>query len=198
VDSKTVDGSLFRGLPGDLISSIRTGLDGTFYETLIPESEKERISLLTPEERGEHRSGIKDRYYEVVYGRNNKSLYVRDSVRDLFRKNHPTFADVLAKLKRKDYRHSSHLLQNFEASLMIGRVCDRIRRERPETLVWTRHDSIITTSDAEPYVRSVMLDAFAALGIVPTLKTKTLNGGRGGRTRPPRPEPAIAGSGSDT
>jgi hypothetical protein len=79
-------------------------------------------------------------------------------------------ADFLHALKRRDHTLAARLAQNWEATLFTHRVCGRILKERPDAPVFTIHDSVLTTPDSVGYVRSVILDEFARLGVTPSLK----------------------------
>ena len=62
------------------------------------------------------------------------------------------------------------MLQNFEATVFIYRVCGRIMKEKPDLFVATIHDSVLTTPENVEYVETVIRDEFAKLGVTPTLK----------------------------
>jgi hypothetical protein len=53
---------------------------------------------------------------------------------------------------------------------MFGRVVPRIMRERPDLFISTIHDSILTPAGDGEFVRGVMLDEFAQLGVSPQVK----------------------------
>jgi hypothetical protein len=149
-------------LPEDLVRFLRNCESGQFYE-----------SLLTEEERKVKRSRdrLKRRFYVVLFGRNRLKRHRWPNVlRERFETEYPTVAAVLADLKRKNYRHSSHLLQNIEATAFIYRIGNRIRAERPDMPLFTIHDSLMTTPENVPYVRTIIASEFANFGIVPSLK----------------------------
>ena len=50
---------------------------------------------------------------------------------------------------------------------MFGRVVPRVIQERPDLFVATIHDSILTTVGSAEYVRQVMRNEFAQLGLSP-------------------------------
>jgi len=52
-----------------------------------------------------------------------------------FAARYPDVFAVLRALKRKDYRRSAWTLQNAEATLVIGTICGRLMRERPDLTV---------------------------------------------------------------
>jgi hypothetical protein len=149
-------------LPADLLESLRVLGEGKFYE-----------SLLTPEERARDkpsRDRMKLRFYRVLFGRNRGRRRFRNMLQERFRARHPTMAAVLFDLKRRNYKHSSHVLQNLEATIFIYRACGRVMRERPGCFVATLHDGVLTTPDDAGYVAGVIQDEFNKLGIKPTLK----------------------------
>jgi len=90
----------------------------------------------------------------------------------------PTVSDLCSLFKqptphrRKNaHKHLARCLQNLEATMFM-RICARIMREKPETIIILIHDAILTTADAEDYVRSVIMDEFRKVGMVPTLKPR--------------------------
>ena len=56
-------------------------------------------------------------------------------------------------------------LQRWEANLVIFRICDRIRRERPECWIATIHDAIACLERDVPFVVEVVEQELKALGI---------------------------------
>jgi hypothetical protein len=120
-----------------------------------------------------YRRRFKRRVFRVIFGRNREKGRYPNVVRARLRARFPTVAGVLRKLKARNYRHSSHLLQNFEATLFIYQICGRIMRERPDAVVFTVHDSILTTPDNAPYVAHIIEHEFAKLGVTPTLRQET-------------------------
>jgi hypothetical protein len=159
-------GNYATDLPPDLAAFLAACLDGSFYTW-----------LMTPEERArgkEFRARLKRRFFVVMFKPTKGKSRFRNRLHDRFRKVCPTAAAVLDALKEKNYRHSAHVLQNFEATLFIYRVCGRIMKERPGVRLVTVHDCIGTTAEHIPFVKRVILEEFAALfGVVPTLKEET-------------------------
>jgi hypothetical protein len=146
-------------LPADLTEYIRVCEEGRFYDCMM--SEDDRIK---------DKARIKKRWYRVLFGRNKaRDPRFQNQLRIRFKKRFPAVATVLRALKKKNYRHSAHVLQNYESTLFICLICGRIRKERPGTMLFTIHDSLLTTPDALEYVRRVVLDEFRKLGIRPTL-----------------------------
>jgi hypothetical protein len=157
-------------LPADLQESLRVCEQGTFYE-----------SMMTPEELaggGRYRERFKVRFYRLLFGRNRSRGQYPNVLRVRFRQRHPTLARALRDLKAKNYKHSCHLLQNLEATVIVHLVCGRVRMERPDTklrttALFTVHDAVMTTADDAAYVAGVVRDVFRnELGLEPTLKIK--------------------------
>lgn len=105
-------------------------------------------------------------YRYVFYGRNN----IKSDLNERFANEFPSVADMLASLKKRDYRRSSWLLQNYEATVFIWFICERIRDERPDLPIFTIHDSIVTVPEESSYVHAVIMDEFRKLGFSPPLR----------------------------
>jgi hypothetical protein len=147
-------------VPADLERYLRVCERGAFYESLMSHEEKSR---------GEkYRRRFKKRFYGVLFGKNRQGRFP-NQLRARFRERYPSVWKVLRALKRRNYRHSAHVLQNYEATLFVYLICGRIMKERPGIALYTIHDSILTTPDAVEYVRSVILDEFRRLGVRPKL-----------------------------
>jgi hypothetical protein len=56
----------------------------------------------------------------------------------------PSVARVLTEVKEKDYRRAAWLMQNYESTVFIKRVCGRIKKERPGVPLLTWHDCVGT------------------------------------------------------
>jgi hypothetical protein len=123
-------------------------------------------SLMRP---GDERDDVKKRYLVAMYDKNRQwSSFIDDRLTDLY----PSLANMLKSLKRRNYRHAAHLMQNAEACIFIDAICGRLMRERPELPIFTIHDSVLTTPANVEYVRTVILDEFARLNVTPNLKTE--------------------------
>ena len=149
-------------VPPDHIEIMQQTQQGKFYESLMTEGELAKGKKA--------RSRLKVRFYRVLFGRNKSRYRYRNKLRARFRERYPTAAAVLKALKERNFRHSSHVLQNTEATMFIYRVCGRIMREKPNCFVATIHDSILTTPDNLDYVEGVIREEFARLGVSPTLR----------------------------
>jgi hypothetical protein len=84
----------------------------------------------------------------------------------------PTVMATMRRMKEGDYRRLAHFAQRNESAFMFGRVVSRIMTEWPDLFISTIHDSILTTSGDEEFVRGIMLDEFARLGLSPQVKVE--------------------------
>lgn len=84
----------------------------------------------------------------------------------------PTVMEAMREIKRPDYKCLAHFAQGVESAFMFGRVVPRIMEERPDLFISTIHDSILTTSGDEEFVRGVMLEEFARLGLSPQVNAE--------------------------
>lgn len=142
----------------DLDDYIRLCEQGQFYESLM--------------EPGEDRHAFKEKFYgDVFFG---KTCF-RSRLKSRFEARFPSIAGMLREVKKQNYRHSSWLMQNYEATIFIYTICNRIRAERPDVPIFTIHDSLLTVRDEVEYVESIIMDEFRKLGIRPTLKREDYN-----------------------
>ena len=70
------------------------------------------------------------------------------------------------------YQRSSRMMQKVEAHFVYDRICSRIEAERPQVFLGTIHDALVTTPDQAGYVRRVMIEEFAKVGVTPTIRAK--------------------------
>lgn len=97
----------------------------------------------------------------------------RTRIKRTFDKLFPEVADYLLGAKRDgDGSRLAKPLQAAEAELIIERVCGRLRREKTVTFVTPVHDCLLFLPQDGEYVRSVMLEQFAKLGLQPKLEPK--------------------------
>ena len=142
-------------LPLDLIDYSSLCERGEFYESLIRDDMD--------------RSKFKQQLYaDVFFGRG----YKPSGVRYEFERRYPSIAQMLRSLKKTNYKHSSHVLQNYESTMFIYRICGRIMKENPDAPVFTIHDSLMTTLQHKDYIYDVMMSEFESLGVRPTIRKK--------------------------
>ena len=147
------------GLPEDVARYIDLVQRGRFYEYLMVEGN-------IPSDR---RATFKESFFGGVFFCKNRPV-TRQA--QLFRSLFPNVYEVITEIKRKDHRHLAHILQRVESSLIVNRVARRCMEEMPETFVATIHDSILTTPESAGAVTSIMMGAFAQVGLVPTIRVE--------------------------
>jgi hypothetical protein len=144
------------GLPPDLQQYLEVCQRGEFYESL-----------------GDDREAVKKAMMHILFDRTG----YRSEIKFRFGQLYPTVSQFLYDLKTKNslpredrYKYPSHLLQNFEASLFIGRICRRLMKERPDIPVLTLHDSLYSTKQFVDDLLRLMQEEFARIGLLPTFK----------------------------
>ena len=133
----------------DLANYLKVCEEGRLYE-----------SLMLP---GEERERFKREFFGMMYGKKRR----RGSRLEVA---YPAVAEMLARLKRRDYRHAAHLMQNVEATLFIHCVCGRLMQEEPTMPVYTIHDSVLTTPEYVGTARKAIREVFGRLGLQPTIR----------------------------
>jgi hypothetical protein len=142
-------------LPADLRAFLELCEGRGLYQAVADRLNKTRIE-------------VKKRVLAALFDRAWRRNAVSDALDELF----PTVMEVLRRVKQPDHRRLAHVAQRMESGFMFGRVVPRIMAERPELFVATIHDSILTTRGNEEYVRQVMLDEFARLGLSPQVRAE--------------------------
>jgi len=115
---------------------------------------------------GTTRDVAKRRVMVALFDRPWRRNMVCEALAGLF----PGVMAGIAEIKRPDHRRLAHFAQRVESGFMFGRVVPRIMRERPDLFISTIHDSILTPAGDGEFVRGVMLDEFAQLGVSPQVK----------------------------
>lgn len=117
------------------------------------------------------RKAIKEAVFTVLFTSNHFLGQEEAKPKKLFKQLFPIVYKVLAHLKRKDKTLLACLLQRIEAHLILNVITKRIAQERPNLMISSIHDSIITTEGDEKYVESVMQEELTKyIGMTPTLK----------------------------
>jgi hypothetical protein len=159
-----VEGEIDRArLPDDLRAYLELCEARGLYQTLAnrlgkPRDEAKKAILVVFFDRPSHRNAV-----SVV-------------LEDLF----PNVMRAMRWVKRQDYRELAHLAQRIESAFMFGRVVPRIMDLRPDLFIGTIHDSILTTAADGLFVRQVMRDEFARLGLSPQVKLELCSREAGG------------------
>ncbi len=130
---------------------------------------------------GQDREQIKHEFILVLFGKRPlESFQVGRQIITEF----PEVAEVVTAMKTRNvlacngdnrpYRYMACLLQLYESTIMIYRVCGRILKEKPDVPLWPIHDCIMTTAPHKEYVRAVIRQELSALGLSPELKEEVL------------------------
>jgi hypothetical protein len=122
------------------------------------------------------RQWAKEGFFELLFGKNS----VTSAFKSAFTEAFPHVAEVARIHKRKDYRFLSRLLQNYESTVVINRVCRRLMTEHPAAPVFTIHDSVLTTAEYQADVGRIVRQEFASLGLVPSLHIEPYGSTEGG------------------
>jgi hypothetical protein len=117
-----------------------------------------------------YRKRFKARFMAFLCGPNNARSRFPNQIRLRMEQRFASVAKVVAEIKRRNYRHLAHLLQNYESTFFIATVCRRIKGESPDTVLVTKHDCIGTTPDQIDYVEAVIRDEFSKIGVKPQLE----------------------------
>lgn len=105
-------------------------------------------------------------FSEVFFCRNSW----KTECTEIFSKEFPTVYQVIRRLKRKDFRALSRLLQKIESNFVINQVVRGCMEAG--IFVTTIHDSILTKPCHEKLVRSLFHTVANSFGIVPTIRCK--------------------------
>ncbi len=135
------------------------------------------------DEGGFTRDEVKEAFTRRALNAPNHHHYQRSEVMRFFRKRWKHVARYMYAQKANG-RPTKHCpkphnklaldLQRWEATLVIFKVCDRIRRERPECWIATIHDAAACLESDVPFVIEVMEQELKVLGIA--LAPGTLHG----------------------
>jgi hypothetical protein len=128
---------------------------------------------MTDEERQRgkgYRDRFKRRNMAVLCG--NTTSDKPNKLRERFKRMYLDEWRILCETKKRNYRHTAHILQRMESHIFIHCVCRRLMDEHPEMPIITIHDCIGTTKEWVARVESVVMEEFAKLGVNPTLDVK--------------------------
>ena len=135
---------------------------GTFYEYF-----EEQIGTEIGIGYGDRRK-VKAAVFQVLFTDNRYIAQEGARPKRLFKEIFPTVYTLFSKIKQSDKTYLPRLLQRIESHLMLRVVSKRVARERPKLPIFTIHDSIITTTGNENYVKGVLLEEMEkAIGFPP-------------------------------
>jgi hypothetical protein len=104
----------------------------------------------------------------------NRHRYQRSPVMRFFRKRWKWIARYMYQQKAngkptkecpKPHNKLALSLQRWEANLVIFRICDRIRRERPDVWIGTIHDAVVCLEKDVPFVVETTTQELKTLGV---------------------------------
>jgi hypothetical protein len=144
-------------LEDDLILYLELVQAGRLYEYLMDKA------AIDDSERKEY----KRKFFGRVFFNENRYHYPEQ---ELFASLFPTVYKHVLRLKEKDYRHLSHLLQRYESKIIIDRLSQRLMVAKPACFIATIHDSVLTTPDNVETVLTVLQEELAACGVGATFK----------------------------
>jgi hypothetical protein len=136
--------------------------EGDFYRQLADEG-------------GFTREEVKEAFTKKALNAPNRHRYQRSPVMRFFRKRWKWIAKYMYEQKAngkptkecpKPHNKLALSLQRWEANLVVFRICDRIRRERPDVWIGTIHDAVVCLERDVSYVVEVTAQELKALGIV--------------------------------
>jgi hypothetical protein len=131
------------------------------------------------------REQVKQELVQGAFFAANSSRHQKTMVKRLFDKEFPLIARFLRSVKaylpkeddpketkERPYRILAQQAQAAEVEFLIHGVCARIYRERRDCWLTTIHDALLFLPQSGDYVKSVMLEEFAKLGLKPTLSVE--------------------------
>jgi hypothetical protein len=133
------------------------------------------------------RNEVKEQLTQAALFASNASRHQRLPVKRLFDEAFPRIARFIHDMKAgektddnpKPHNALAKLAQKTEANFLIygmggitPGVCERIRNESPNCWIGTIHDSLLVLPEMAEYVRGVMLEEFAKLGVRPRLEVE--------------------------
>ena len=156
------EGGPLRPMPADLQEFLHVCQDGTLYEVMSRPGESVKWN----------KRRLLSAFYARPGGKRCGGVIRCNQMWLRFAERFPTAARFLLDLKVKDYRRAAWVVQNFEATMVLGNVCGRIMREQPDAVIVTVHDCLMTTPDCVPYVTRVIREEYAKIGVNPKLKVQ--------------------------
>ena len=138
----------------DLLRYINLCEEGKLYD-----------ELMALEDNQNDRDKFKKQIFtQVFYGQN----FYESKLTRLFAEEFPTVWTSIQAIKKEDYKRLSHHMLRLESEIVINRAVRRCALEG----IWvvTIHDCLVTVPEQAERVREIMVEAFGAVGIKPTIK----------------------------
>lgn len=144
---------------------------GRFYENfgrLLVEN-----NLIEDSEPSVLRNKAKEITFSSIYSPNTSISY--NEPMKLFKRQFPNVFKIFKLIKQGHNNHPafSICLQRLEAELVLHKICKKISENRPDVVLFSLHDSIITTEDNVDFVKSVMYNVLNEnIGVAPNFKVE--------------------------
>lgn len=151
---------------------------GNFYEYLIPHfEEKGLISALWEQEK--KREEVKEMMMKVLYDCNRKK---NSKSKQIFAELFPTVNEIFCMIRGNSkgnhfqgFQRFSILLQTIEAYVVLKVILKRIYIECPGLIVFTIHDSVLTTNISTEAIERIMKEELEEfVGYPPVLKVEKI------------------------
>jgi hypothetical protein len=157
---------------------ICTASSGLMYEEIAEAANSRIENLSTPLDRNSTKTLMFYMLFSSNQGQHDNPTI--NQMKQCFEYElYPQVAELFRIIKRrhrgidqpKQHNRLSVLLQAIESHIILHRCCRRIWEEANHQVpIFTIHDSIVTTSECEEYVREVMMQEITAcIGVPPTL-----------------------------
>ena len=122
----------------------------------------------------EDRKSLKQMFLKCLYSSNSYT----DRYKKVFKSRYRDVNNIFEGVKQIDKTLLPRMLQSIESDVFLKRIAGRIYIEKPELILYTIHDSIVTLSGNEEYVKDVAMDVFYnELGLSPNFKIEYWNKG---------------------
>jgi len=152
--------------------------NGEIYEYLMAAFSEAGLELTRDE--------TKVQVLRILFARNRRPQNEENALcRDVFRQHFPMVHKIFSKVrgnlrgdKFTSYKRFAILMQRLEAFLMLEVVLKRIRRELPNTIAITVHDSVMTSvlTDDSKNVKAIITEELENfVGIRPRVKIETFS-----------------------
>jgi hypothetical protein len=106
----------------------------------------------------------------TFFGRNGS----RSATKTAFREAFPKVAKAIRAIKRQDYAELARRLQRAESSLIVRTACDQLRKGHPKMFFTPIHDSVVAKPGDIETIACFIREAFASIGIDPTIEANWL------------------------
>jgi hypothetical protein len=116
------------------------------------------------------RKQMKASMFQVLFTDNRFIGQADAKYKRIFKRHFPDVYQLFSLLKTKDKKVLPILLQRIESNEILLNITKRIARERPDLPIYTIHDSIVTTTGNEMYIKGIMEEELAkTIGFPPKL-----------------------------